>query len=116
MGDEVTAAVLENWREAPIRPELKATLGFLEKLTLHPDDVTSEDADAVRRAGVSEEALEDAIYVCVIFSVLVRLADAMGWRLPPEESHRRSASMLLKLGYAFPPPLAWLSRLRYATS
>ena len=64
-----------DWRTAPVTQELRATLGFLEKLTLHPADVTREDADAVRAAGVSDEALIDAIHVCALFSMIVRLAD-----------------------------------------
>ena len=61
MGDDVWQAVVDDWRTAPLRPELTATLGFLEKLTLTPDDVTRADADAVRAAGVSDEALRDRL-------------------------------------------------------
>ena len=54
-------AVQRDWRTAPVSAQLRATLGFLEKLTLHPAEVTREDANAVRAAGVSDEALVDAI-------------------------------------------------------
>jgi alkylhydroperoxidase family enzyme len=67
--------VQRDWRTAPVTPKLRATLGFLEKLTLQPEDVAREDADAVRAAGVSDEALIDAIHVCALFSMIVRLAD-----------------------------------------
>jgi len=33
------AAVLEDWRTAAIPERLRAVLGFLEKLTLHPQQV-----------------------------------------------------------------------------
>ena len=54
LGEEVWQAVEDDWRTAPLRPELKATLVFLEKLTLRPDELTAADADVVRAAGVSD--------------------------------------------------------------
>ena len=89
-----------DWRTAPVTQELRATLGFLEKLTLHPADVTREDADAVRAAGVSEEALIDAIHVCALFSMIVRLADSLGWDVPSFESFSERADAMLASGYA----------------
>jgi len=92
--------VQRDWRTAPVTQELRATLGFLEKLTLHPADVTREDADAVRAAGVSEEALIDAIHVCALFSMIVRLADSLGWDVPSFESFSERADAMLASGYA----------------
>ena len=89
-----------DWRTAPVTQELRATLGFLEKLTLHPADVTREDADAVRAAGVSEEAVIDAIHVCALFSMIVRLADSLGWDVPSFESFSERADAMLASGYA----------------
>jgi alkylhydroperoxidase family enzyme len=66
-------AVAADWRTAPLRPELAATLVFLEKLTLRPDELEQADADAVRAAGVSDQALRDAITVCALFNMIVRL-------------------------------------------
>ena len=36
--------------------KLRATLGFIEKQTLRPDELTEADAEAVYAAGVSKEA------------------------------------------------------------
>lgn len=65
-------AVLVDWRTAPIDPKLRATLGFLEKLTLTPAEVRPADIAPLRRAGVTDEAIEDAIQVCALFSVYNR--------------------------------------------
>jgi alkylhydroperoxidase family enzyme len=92
--------VQRDWRTAPVTPKLRATLGFLEKLTLHPADVTREDGDAVRAAGVSNEALIDAIHVCALFSMIVRLADSLGWDVPSFESFSARADAMLASGYA----------------
>jgi alkylhydroperoxidase family enzyme len=97
----VWQAVTDDWRTAALRPELRAVLGFLEKLTLRPDDVEPADADEVRAAGVSDDALRDAITVCALFSMIVRLADSFDWEVPsPERSAARSPAMLSG-GYSF---------------
>jgi alkylhydroperoxidase family enzyme len=92
--------VERDWRTAPVSPELRATLGFLEKLTLRPGDVSREDADAIRAAGVSDDALVDAIHVCALFSMIVRLADSLGWDVPSYESFAERADSMLASGYA----------------
>jgi hypothetical protein len=62
--------------------------------------VTGTDADAVRAAGVTEEALVDAIHICALFSMIVRLADALGWDVPSFESFYERADAMLAGGYA----------------
>ena len=89
-----------DWRTAPVSPHIRATLGFLEKLTLRPDDVTRDDADAVRAAGVSDDALVDAIHVAALFNMIVRLADSLGWDVPPFEAFSERAQRMLESGYA----------------
>jgi alkylhydroperoxidase family enzyme len=95
----VWQAVESDWRTAPVSPPIRATLGFLEKLTLHPQDVTREDANTVRAAGVSDDALVDAIHVCALFSMIVRMADSLGWDVPPFESFAARADGMLATGY-----------------
>jgi alkylhydroperoxidase family enzyme len=80
---------------------LRATLGFVEKLTLRPDALTAADAAAVLEAGVSEEALVDAIHVAALFNMIVRLADSLGWDVPPFEAFLERADAMLAGGYAF---------------
>src|ERR671934_1870568 len=99
LGDEVWEAVVADWRRAPLRPELTATLVFLEKLTLRPDELTDADADAVRAAGVSDQALRDAASVCALFNMIVRLADSLGWDVPTWERLQARAPAMLAGGY-----------------
>jgi uncharacterized peroxidase-related enzyme len=99
LGDEVWEAVKRDWRTAPVDERLRATLGFIEKLTLRPGDLTSEDAAAVRAAGVSEEALVDAIHVAALFNMIVRLADSLGWDVPEFEAFYARADSMLAGGY-----------------
>jgi alkylhydroperoxidase family enzyme len=78
-------------------------LGFLEKLTLQPEELAAEDADAVRAAGVSDEAMVDAIHVAALFNMIVRLADSLGWDVPTWESCLDRGEAMLSRGYALDP-------------
>src|ERR1051326_8582028 len=100
MGSEVWEAVERDWRTAPVSEPLRATLGFLEKLTLRPEAVTRADAEAVRAAGVSDDALVDAIHVCAFFCMIVRLADSLGWDVPSFEEFTARADSMLSSGSA----------------
>lgn len=51
-------------------------LGYLEAVTLRPDDVRAADAEAVRAAGVSDQAIVDALLVAAYFNLIDRLADS----------------------------------------
>jgi hypothetical protein len=68
-------------------------------MTLAPESLEPADADAARDAGVSEQALIDAIHVCALFSMIVRMADSLGWDVPPAEALAARAPFLLENGY-----------------
>ena len=104
---------MDDWRSAPLRPELTATLVFLEKLTLRPDELTPADADEVRGAGVSDQALRDAATICSLFSMIVRLADSFGWDVPSGSRCWERAPLMLEGGYDLG---AVASRARFWTS
>lgn len=99
-GEARTAAVLRDPDTAPISPGLRATLAFLAKVTLTPDALGPDDAAQARAAGVSDEALDDALHVAFLFAVYTRLADAMGWEQLDERERAGSASRLFRKGYA----------------
>ena len=89
-----------DWRTAPVDERLRAALGFVEKLTLRPHELGPTDADAARAAGVSDEALVDAIHVAALFGMIVRLADSLGWDVPPYDEFAARADAMLASGYA----------------
>jgi uncharacterized peroxidase-related enzyme len=93
-------AALADYHTAPLPLGLIATLSFLEKLTRTPDDVTAADAALVLQAGVTPEALTDAVAVATLFAVVTRHADALKFALPSEAEFDKAATMLLKRGYA----------------
>jgi alkylhydroperoxidase family enzyme len=91
--------VVADWRTAPLRPELRATFAFLEKLTLRPGELGPEDAAAARAAGVSDQALREAATVCALFNMIVRLADSLGWDVPSWDRLLARAPAMLDGGY-----------------
>jgi uncharacterized peroxidase-related enzyme len=95
----VWRAVEADWQTAPIAEPLRAMLGFIEKLTLRPEELGVADADAVRAAGVSDEAMVDAIHVAALFNMIVRLADSLGWEVPSFDSFLARADRMLATGY-----------------
>lgn len=99
MGEATWKQVLDDYRTAPIGEGLRATLGFLDKMTMRSDELSPADAEAVFAAGVSRAALEDAVYVCANFSIIVRIADAFEFHIPTEAQFVASARMLLERGY-----------------
>lgn len=71
--------MLADYRTAPIAEGLREMLSFLAKVTLEPAAVGPADAEAVRAAGVSDEAIADALYICAFFNLIDRLADSFAF-------------------------------------
>lgn len=90
---------LADYPTAPIANGLRATLAFLEKMTLHPADLSAADARVVLRSGVTSEALVDAIAVASAFNIVTRYADALDFAIPSPSEFDRAGDMLLKRGY-----------------
>ena len=100
MNDQaLVQAILDDWRTAPLNEKLRSTLGFLETLTLRPDDVSSDEILAMRRAGVSDEGIEEAITVCAIFNLADRIADTFDYVPPDPEQEAAFGQMRLARGY-----------------
>ena len=99
--DDVTQKVLDDYTTAPIDEKLRATLGLLRKMTLEPEGLTAGDVRPVLALGVSREAVAEALHVAFLFNVYDRLADTMGWHVPPEGIgyYESSARSLLGRGY-----------------
>jgi hypothetical protein len=68
-------------------------------VTLRPDELTPSDVAEAREAGVSTQAISDALHVCFVFNLIDRLADSLGWHVQSNEEFRQDARFLLKKGY-----------------
>lgn len=91
--------VLKDPTQGALRAELKAVLPLVEKLTRAPQDVTATDVDAVRAAGVPEHAIEEAMHVVSSFSMINRVADSLGFSIPPPAAMKKSGKRLFTRGY-----------------
>jgi alkylhydroperoxidase family enzyme len=99
LSETLTESVLRDWQTAPIPERLRAMLGFLEKMTLRPEELTEKDGATLRDAGISEAAATEAIYVSTAFNHIVRLADTFGFDLLTPEGYAKAAKHLYKRGY-----------------
>ena len=70
-------------------------------MTLDHGNLRSDDVRTVMRAGVSKQAIQDAMEVAFLFNIYDRLADAMGWDVPAQAGgyYQMAARRLLKHGY-----------------
>ena len=100
IGDEkFVAAVLEDWRTAPVNAKLRAALEFLEKLTVSPQNVGPADIAPLRAAGLNDKAIEEVLYVCFLYNMMDRLADVFDFYVPTPAQFTRHGRMLYRLGY-----------------
>jgi uncharacterized peroxidase-related enzyme len=108
VGGETVRAVLRSERDgtesaeadgAEISTELRATLTFVEKLTLSPAEVDASDVDRAVASGANPQALRDAVEVCAAFNVINRVADALAFEPQDEKSLSVSSKLLTTRGY-----------------
>ena len=92
-------AILEDLESAPIDKRMKEMLRFLEKMTLRPEELSTEDAQSLREVGLSDAAIKDAIGVGFTFNLIDRLADSFSFEVPPADLFAKRAPKMLKRGY-----------------
>ena len=88
--DEPTArGVKADWRSLDLDAVTRALLEFAEKLTQRPDLVVRADIEGLRRKGLSDRAIHDAVQVIAYFNYVNRVANGLGvdleeWMRPDE--------------------------------
>lgn len=69
---------MNDYRTAPVDPEMKQLLSFAEKVARDASHVTRDDIGQVRSAGFSDRAILDAAHVAGFFSYMNRVVLALG--------------------------------------
>ncbi len=92
-------SVLTDWRTARLDPKMRAVLGLLETLTLSPETLSEQDFAPARQAGLTDEAIAEAIHVCAQFNIYTRMADSLKFDLPDAAGFEKTADSLLSRGY-----------------
>lgn len=78
------------------RPELRAVRAFLATVTPNPERV-----DAAEVAGLTDQAVLEALRVSLVFNIIGRLANAFGFTLRKGQLHSGTRA-LHRAGYRFP--------------
>src|SRR5437763_1730567 len=102
LGQTVDQARLDDWRAGGFEPRIAAVFGLLERVTLRPDAVNSEDVDRVRAAGVDDDAIDDALHTAFVFNLINRVASALEFDWASEAETRAAARVLNRIGYRLP--------------
>lgn len=82
-----------------LAPALRAVLVFIQKLTLEPAEVDASDVERVVAAGVSPQALRDAVEVCAAFNVINRVAEGLAFEPLNEKARKFSVGFVTRRGY-----------------
>lgn len=85
-----------------VRPELAAVLPLVEQVSTAPDSVTAADIAVVRKAGVPDDAIVDALHVTLIFDTVNRMANAFGWSWDSDRHVQVAARAIHRLRYRLP--------------
>jgi uncharacterized peroxidase-related enzyme len=81
----VEAIKRHRWRELThLTPRQRALCTVAEKMTLSPTEMTAEDWQPLRDAGLDEQGLLEAAHIVAIFNYFPRLADGFGLTLDPK--------------------------------
>lgn len=75
---------------AHLTPRQRALCALAEKMTLTPREMTAEDWQTLRDAGLTEQGLLEVAHVVAIFNYFPRMADGFG--LKPDPRLRESAA------------------------
>ncbi len=96
--------MLDDYTTAPISEKERALFAFLAKMIEDSTSIRHADADAVRAAGWTDEALYDAITVCSLFQFYNNWIDATGVSDMPAFAYEMSGKRLATMGYVPSPP------------
>jgi alkylhydroperoxidase family enzyme len=97
--EALVKAALADPRTAPISEKLRAALLFVEKITMTPAEVGPGDIAALRAAGLTDRAIEEALHVVFLFNTIDRIADAFDFELTPPKGLKWVARILSGPGY-----------------
>src|SRR5512132_1325437 len=88
------------------RARARLFLRLIRWVTRHPvgspAQLTAADVDAVRAAGVPDEAIVDALHVSFIFNCINRLANAFGFGWESDHQVRLGAKVIHRTSYRLP--------------
>jgi uncharacterized peroxidase-related enzyme len=70
--------IKRDWRSAGLGAADRALLAYADKLTREPWAATEGDLDELRRHGLADSDLHDAVQIVSYFNYINRIADGLG--------------------------------------
>ncbi|MCE9581684.1 MAG: peroxidase [Planctomycetes bacterium] len=99
LGRDYVTSVLKDFRNSSISAPDKALFALVEKAGTASFKVTREDVDAVRSAGLSDEAIYDALTVVSLFKFYNTWIDSTGVHDLPSMAYGMMATRMAEKGY-----------------
>jgi len=78
MEQKLARKLAVDYPNAPVEPKMQALFRLADKLTRRPESLEQSDADAVRAAGWSEEALREAVQTIALGNFVNRISLGFG--------------------------------------
>jgi uncharacterized peroxidase-related enzyme len=101
-GQTLNPEDIGGWSKIAANPALRAAITLVEKSISSEGNLSREDIAGAKDAGLSREAIYDALHVAFMFNVINRLADTFGATFEGDEGRRRTAAGLYRMGYKVP--------------
>lgn len=83
--------MVDEWKSAPLSETDRALCELAAKLTHRQHASSAADLEALRRLGLDDRAIHEAVQVVAYFNYITRIADALGVELE-EDAPRYGSS------------------------
>ena len=81
---QLAEQIKQNYLHAKLPPRSKALAKFADLVTRTPTAVRKQDIDTLRKHGLNDRDILDAVEVIAYFNYINRVADALGINPEPE--------------------------------
>ena len=85
MDEELVKALRRDWRTAPIDARERAMIAYVEKLTLHPAQMSRADLEPLRAVGFDDTGILQVNLIASWFNYINRVADGVGVGRGPQQ-------------------------------
>ena len=81
----MASIVMQDYGEAVLDDETLAIVEYVEKLTNEPSEMTENDVQTLRKAGLSDNQILSVVMITSMFAFMNRLADGLGVEIEDEK-------------------------------
>ena len=81
----MASIVMQDYGEAVLDDETLAIVEYVEKLTKEPSEMTENDIQTLRKAGLSDNQILSIVMITSMFAFMNRLADGLGVEIEDEK-------------------------------